>query len=92
MEERQTKLTDVIFKNSKYIDTIQKTYNIKNFKKEHAKQYSFMFDTFQTLILLNNCFFSDSNISMSEKVGNALTISEELIYSVIMTITRKNTP
>ena len=37
-----------------------------DFRKEYKGQYDFMLDTYSTLILLNNCFFSDSNLSFGQ--------------------------
>ena len=39
-----------------------------------------MLDTFSTLISLNNCFFSDSNLSKQDKIENAITIIEKYLY------------
>ena len=57
MGKRYRILTDETFKNSKYINTINNVYGLKDFKKEYKKQYDIIFDIFKTFILLNNHFF-----------------------------------
>jgi len=71
MGKRYRILTDEVFKNSKYINTINNIYGLKDFKKEYKEQYDIIFDIFKTFILLNNHFFSDSNLSNYDKVENA---------------------
>ena len=80
MGHKHNVLTDEIFKNSKYIDFIQKIYNIKDFRKEYKKQYEMMLDLYKTFILINNDFFSDSNLSNADKVEKALKDMEKLLY------------
>lgn len=88
MGARHNTLNDTIFRNSKYIEVINKQVGCKDFKnfcqdednKDFKGQYDFMLDTFRTLILLNNCFYSDSNLSIADKVANALDIMEEYLY------------
>ena len=60
---------------------IQRHYGIKNFRKEYSSQYKILLDIFQTFILINNCFNSDSNLSLADKTDNARTIIEKLIYN-----------
>lgn len=81
MAHRHNTLTDEVFKNSKYIDMLQRHFEIKNFRKEDFKQYKILLDIFQTFILVNNCFYSDSNLSMADKCDNARGIIEKLIYN-----------
>lgn len=81
MANRHNTLTDEVFKNSKYIDMIQRHYGIKNFRKEYSSQYKILLDIFQTFILVSNCFNSDSNLSLADKTDNARTIIEKLIYN-----------
>ena len=78
MGKRYRVLTDEIFKNSKYINTINNVYGIKDFKKEYKAQYDIILDIFKTFILLNNTFFSDSNISNYDKVENAINLLEKM--------------
>lgn len=81
MGHRHNVLTDEVFKNSKYIDTIQRHYGIKNFSKEHKKQYKILLDIFQTFILVSNCFESDSNSSLADKTDKACNLMEKLLYN-----------
>lgn len=78
MGKRYRILTDESFKNSKYINTINNVYGLKDFKKEYKKQYDIIFDIFKTFILLNNHFFSDSNLSNFDKVENATNLLEKM--------------
>lgn len=80
MGHRHTILTDEIFKDSKYIKYVERTNNIKNFRKEYEDQYKIILDIYQTFIKLNNCFFSDSNKNKADKAEHARTIIEELVY------------
>ena len=79
MRKRHNTLNDNIFRNSKYIDVVNRITNC-DFRKEYKEQYDFMLDTFSTLISLNNCFFSDSNLSKQDKIENAITIIEKYLY------------
>ncbi len=87
MGKKHRTLNDTIFRNSKYIEVVNKQVGCDDFKKECQKpnsqykgQYDFMLETFKTLISLYNCFYSDSNLSFLEKVENAINIMEEYIY------------
>ena len=73
MRKRHNTLNDNIFRNSKYINIVNRITN-SDFRKEYKEQYDFMLDTFSTLIYLNNCFFSDSNLGLKDKIENAITI------------------
>lgn len=84
---RHNHLTDDVFKNSKYIATINRATDFKDIRKETRKekseyfgQYDLILDIFQTFILVFNCFFSDSNKNKAEKADEARTIIEKLIY------------
>lgn len=81
MGHRHNVLTDEVFKNSKYIDMIQRHYGIKNFRKEQTEQYKILLDIFQTFILVNNCFESDSNSSLADKTDKACKFMEKLLYN-----------
>lgn len=78
MGKRYRILTDEGFKNSKYINTINNIYGLKDFKKEYKEQYDIILDIFKTFILLNNHFFSDSNLSNFDKVENATNLLEKM--------------
>ncbi len=78
MGKRYRILTDEVFKNSKYINTINNIYSLKDFKKEYKEQYDIILDIFKTFILLNNHFFSDSNLSNFDKVENATNLLEKM--------------
>ena len=80
MGAKHKTLNDDIFRHSKYIEVINTQVGCKDFKKEYEEQYNFMLDTFKTLILLKNCFYSDSNLSIADKVANALDIMEAYLY------------
>lgn len=79
MRKRHNTLNDNIFRNSKYISIVNKITN-SDFRKEYKGQYDFMLDTFSTLISLNNCFFSDSNLGLKDKIENAITIIDKYLY------------
>lgn len=78
MGKRHNLLTDDVFKNSKYIATINYATDFTDIRKEDNTQYKMILDIFKTFILLNNCFFSDSNLSYLDKVGNATNLLETL--------------
>lgn len=79
MRKKHNTLNDPIFRNSKYINVLNRVTNC-DFRKEYKEQYDFVLDTFSTLISLNNCFFSDSNLGIKDKIENAITICEDYIY------------
>lgn len=81
MGHRHNTLSDNIFRNSKFMKVVNENAKCKNFRKEYKEQYDFMLDTFSTLILLNNCFFSDSNLSINDKVENSQKIIGKYLYS-----------
>lgn len=81
MGHRHNTLNDTIFRNSRYIKFLNENLGIEVFRKEYKEQYDFILDTFSTLILLNNCFFSDSNLGMTDKVNNAIKICGKYLYS-----------
>ena len=78
---RHNHLTDDVFKKCKYIATINRVFGFKDIRKEDNKQYKILLDIFQTFILVNNCFCSDSNLSMADKCNNARDIIEKLVYN-----------
>lgn len=78
MGKRHNLLTDDVFKNSKYITTINYATDFTDIRKEDNTQYKMILDIFKTFILLNNCFFSDSSLSYLDKVGNATDLLETL--------------
>ena len=75
------------FRNSKYIQVVNKQVGCKDFKKfcdenkKYKGQFDFMADTFKTFILLRNCFFSDSNLALHDKVENAQKIIGKYLFS-----------
>lgn len=75
------------FRNSKYMQVVNKQVGCKDFKKfcdenkEYKGQFDFMADTFKTFILLRNCFFSDSNLALHDKVENAQKIIGKYLFS-----------
>ena len=80
MGKRHNTLNDTIFRNSRYMEVVNKQVGCKDFRKEYKEQYDFMLDTFSTLILLNNCFFSDSNLALTDKVEMAQKIIGKYLY------------
>lgn len=81
MGHRHNTLSDNIFRNCKFMKAVNENAKSKDFRKEYKEQYDFMLDTFSTLILLNNCFFSDSNLSINDKVENSQKIIGKYLYS-----------
>ncbi len=81
MGHRHNTLSDNIFRNSKFMKVVNENAKCNDFRKEYKEQYNFMLDTFSTLILLNNCFFSDSNLSINDKVENSQKIIGKYLYS-----------
>ena len=77
MGNKHRVLNENTFRNSKYIQVVNKQIGCNDFKKfcednkDYKGQFDFMLDTFKTFILLRNCFFCDSNLSMNDKVENA---------------------
>lgn len=75
------------FRNSKYMQVVNKQVGCKDFKKfcdeneEYKGQFDFMVDTFKTFVLLRNCFFSDSNLSINDKVEKAQKIIGKYLFS-----------
>ena len=88
MGKRHNTLSDEIFKNSKYIYTLEQALGIDDFKKEcknnkeYKGQYDMMLDVFKTLITINNVLFSDSNKNIKEK--------QDEIYDILFKIVYKN--
>lgn len=80
MGKRHNTLSDDIFRNSKYINTLEKALEIDDFRKEYKEQYDIMFDVYKTLIAMNNIFFADSNKNKKEKTYELLDTIEKIIY------------
>ena len=80
MGKRHNTLNDDIFRNSKYINTIEQELGITDFRKEYKEQYDIMLDVYKTLILINNILFADSNKSKKEKQDEIQIILEKIIY------------
>lgn len=71
-------LSDDNFKNSKYIEIVNKQMGCDDFSKSYQKEYSIMLDIFQTFIELYNCFFADSNSANIERVKQAKKLLAQL--------------
>ncbi|HHX68017.1 MAG TPA: hypothetical protein GX708_08220 [Gallicola sp.] len=87
MGNKHKVLNENTFRNSKYIQVVNKQIGCNDFKKfcesnnEYKGQFDFMLDTFKTFILIRNCFFCDSNLSMNDKVENAQKIIGKYLFS-----------
>lgn len=76
MGKRHNTLSDDIFRNSKYINALERELGIEDFRKEYKEQYDIMLDVYKTLITINNILFADSNKSIYDKnieIDEALT-------------------
>lgn len=76
MGKRHNTLSDDIFRNSKYINALERELGIDDFRKEYKEQYDIMLDVYKTLITINNILFADSNKSIYDKnieIDEALT-------------------
>ena len=71
-------LSDDNFKNSKYIEIVNKQMGCDDFRKDYQKEYYIMLDIFQTFIVLYNCFFADSNGSNIERIKQAKKLLAQL--------------
>lgn len=67
MGHRHNTLSDNIFRNSKYINALEHTLEITDFRKDYKEQYDIMLDVFKTLIKINNILFADSNKNLYDK-------------------------
>ena len=83
MGKRHNTLSDDIFRNSKYINTLEQALKIDDFRKEYKEQYDIMLDVYKTLITLNNIFFADSNKNKKEKTNEIIDTIEKAIYKSI---------
>ena len=87
MGNKHKVLNENTFRNSKYIQVVNKQIGCDDFKKfcenynEYKGQFDFMLDTFKTFILIRNCFFCDSNLSINDKVENAQKIIGKYLFS-----------
>lgn len=68
MGKRHNTLSDDIFRNSKYINTLEQALEIDDFRKEYKEQYNIMLDVYKMLITINNIIFADSNKSINDKI------------------------
>ncbi len=87
MGNKHRDLNKNIFRECIYIKTLERVLGIDDFEREcqnklsvYYGQYDFMYDTFDTFIDLKNCFFSDSNLSITDKVDNAISIIEKYLF------------
>ena len=69
MGKRHNTLDYKYFHKTKYIKTLEKEFNIVNFKTEYKNQFDIMYDIFKTLILVNNIIFADSNKNKQDKIS-----------------------
>lgn len=83
MGKRHNTLSDDIFRNSKYINALEKALEIDDFRKDYKEQYDIMLDVYKTLIVINNIFFADSNKNKKEKTNELLDTLEKVIYKSI---------
>lgn len=83
MGKRHNTLSDDIFRNSKYINALERELGIDDFRKEYKEQYDIMLDVYKTLITLNNIFFADSNKNKKEKTDEIIDTIEKVIYKSI---------
>lgn len=83
MGKRHNTLSDDIFRNSKYINTLEQALEIDDFRKEYKEQYDIMLDVYKTLIILNNILFADSNKNKKEKTNEIIDTIEKAIYKSI---------
>lgn len=83
MGKRHNTLSDDIFRNSKYINALERELGIDDFRKEYREQYDIMLDVYKTLITLNNIIFADSNKNKKEKTNEILDTIEKVIYKSI---------
>ena len=68
MGKRHNTLSDDIFRNSKYINTLEQALKIDDFRKEYKEQYDIMLEVYKMLITINNIIFADSNKSINDKI------------------------
>lgn len=68
MGKRHNTLSDDIFRNSKYINTLEQALEIDDFRKEYKEQYDIMLEVYKMLITINNIIFADSNKSINDKI------------------------
>ena len=80
MGKRHNTLSDDIFRNSKYINTLEQALGIDDFRKEYKEQYDIMLDVYKTLITLNNILFADSNKNKKEKIDEIIKTLDKIIY------------
>ena len=87
MGNKHKVLNENTFRNSKYIQVVNKQIGCDDFKKfcesnnDYKGQFDFMLDTFKTFILIRNCFFCDSNLSINDEVENAQKIIGKYLFS-----------
>lgn len=83
MGKRHNTLSDDIFRNSNYINTLEQALEITDFKKDYKEQYDIMLDVYKTLIIINNIRFSDSNKNKKDKLNEIIDTLEKAIYKSI---------
>lgn len=80
MKKRHNTLDYKYFHKTKYIKTLEREFNIANFKTEYIEQFDIMYDIFKTLILVNNIVFADSNKNKQDKITDIIIELEKCIY------------
>jgi len=80
MGKRHNTLDYKYFHKTKYIKTLEKEFNIANFKTEYIEQFNIMYDIFKTLILVNNIVFADSNKNKPDKITDIVIELEKCVY------------
>lgn len=80
MGKRHNTLDYKYFHKTKYIKTLEKEKNIKNFKKEYPEQFNIIYDIFRTFINANNIVFADSNKNIADKVFELTIELEKCLY------------
>lgn len=80
MGKRHDTLDYKYFHKTRYINKLEQYYKIKSLKSEYSEMFDFMYDTFKTLILVNNVLFADSNKNNIDKASEITIIIEQYLY------------
>ena len=83
MGKRHNTLSDDIFRNSRYIKTLELELEIDDFRKDYKEQYDIMLDVYKTLIAINNILFADSNKSKKDKQNEISDTLANIVYRSI---------
>lgn len=82
MGKRHNTLSDDIFRNSNYINTLEQALEITDFRKDFKEQYDIMLIIYKTLIVVNNIIFSDSNKTINDKIYEVELELEKCLFGV----------